>query len=260
MKYVDRQKVILCFVDRASRYVCNNWMHYLSSVYSVTIPLHVSCLLVAHHQEVTMYICNNWYVLFFLVDCLRAWFEFHSNLLKMEKLQARNMYEVIYKIYGTGAAIYTEVVVARSTGPNRPNCEFRVLLRSFAETAWKVEKTSPRTLAKTDLAASQCHHDNVPSYTTVLNQQFLAKQNMAVNPYPPYTRDLSSCDFLFFSKSETKSERTPVRYHCEDPGRNAECTCHCDRKGLTASVQKWRRRWSRCLHEGGNYFEGDGGR
>jgi hypothetical protein len=30
-------------------------MHYLSSVYSVIIPLHVSGLLVAHYQEVTMY-------------------------------------------------------------------------------------------------------------------------------------------------------------------------------------------------------------
>jgi hypothetical protein len=36
---------------------CNetNLMHYLSSVYSVTMPLHVLGLLVAHHQEVTMY-------------------------------------------------------------------------------------------------------------------------------------------------------------------------------------------------------------
>jgi hypothetical protein len=55
-------------------YNCNafneaNVMHYLSSVYSVTIPLHVSGLLVAHHQEVTMYICNKWYVLYILVDC-----------------------------------------------------------------------------------------------------------------------------------------------------------------------------------------------
>jgi hypothetical protein len=47
-------------------------MHYLSSVYSVTILLHVSVLLVAHHQEVTMYICDNWYVLHVLVDCRRA--------------------------------------------------------------------------------------------------------------------------------------------------------------------------------------------
>jgi hypothetical protein len=41
-----------------SIYACNetNLMHYLSSVYSVTIPLHVSGLLVAHHQEVTIYI------------------------------------------------------------------------------------------------------------------------------------------------------------------------------------------------------------
>jgi hypothetical protein len=44
-------------------------MHYLSSVYSVTIPLHVSGPLVAHHQEITMYICDNWYVLCVLVDC-----------------------------------------------------------------------------------------------------------------------------------------------------------------------------------------------
>jgi hypothetical protein len=42
---------------------------YLQFVYSVTIPLHVSGLLVAQHQEVTMYVCNNWYVLYALVDC-----------------------------------------------------------------------------------------------------------------------------------------------------------------------------------------------
>jgi hypothetical protein len=56
-------------------YTCNetNLMHYLSSVYSVTIPLHVSGLLVAHHQEVAMYICDNWYVLYVLVDCRLAW-------------------------------------------------------------------------------------------------------------------------------------------------------------------------------------------
>jgi hypothetical protein len=58
-----------------SIYACNetNLMLYLSSVYSVTIPLQVSGLLAAHHQEVTMYICNNWYVLYVLVDCQLAW-------------------------------------------------------------------------------------------------------------------------------------------------------------------------------------------
>jgi hypothetical protein len=38
-------------------------------------------------------------------------------------------------IFRTGAAISTAVVVARSTGPDRPNCEFWFLLQSFAATA-----------------------------------------------------------------------------------------------------------------------------
>jgi hypothetical protein len=48
-------RVFLCFVDRASRYIYvikTNWTHYLSSVYFVSKPLHVSGVFVAHHQEV----------------------------------------------------------------------------------------------------------------------------------------------------------------------------------------------------------------
>jgi hypothetical protein len=53
-------------------------MRYLSSVYSVTIHLHVSGLLVAHHQEVTMYICDSWYVLYVLGDCWWARMEWKT--------------------------------------------------------------------------------------------------------------------------------------------------------------------------------------
>jgi hypothetical protein len=31
-------------------------------------------------------------------------------------------------------------------------------------------------------------------------------------------------------------------------------------KGFQEAFQKWRRVWNRCLHAGGNYFEGNGGR
>jgi hypothetical protein len=43
--------------------------------------------------------------------------------------------EVVPKIFRIGAAIYTAVVVAQSSGPDRQNSEFRVLLPSFMETA-----------------------------------------------------------------------------------------------------------------------------
>ena len=44
-----------CFIGGASRYIRvikTNLIHYLSSVYFVNQPLHVSGMFVAHHQEV----------------------------------------------------------------------------------------------------------------------------------------------------------------------------------------------------------------
>jgi hypothetical protein len=81
-------------------------------------------------------------------------------------------YEVVTKIFRNGAAISTAVVVARSTGPNRSNCEFRVLLRRFAATVWKRAKTSPKRWREQTWLL---HHDNAPSHTSVLTQQCLAK-------------------------------------------------------------------------------------
>jgi hypothetical protein len=48
---------------------------YLQIIQSLYVYVHVSVLLVAHHQEVTMCICDNWYVLYVLVDCQQAWIE-----------------------------------------------------------------------------------------------------------------------------------------------------------------------------------------
>jgi hypothetical protein len=42
---------------------------------------------------------------------------------------------VTFKIFRTGGAFYAAVVLARSTVPNWPNCEFRVLLRSLVAAA-----------------------------------------------------------------------------------------------------------------------------
>jgi hypothetical protein len=50
-------------------------MHYLSSVYSVTILLHVSGLLVSHNQEVTMYICDNTYQLSHIYIVTSWWWD-----------------------------------------------------------------------------------------------------------------------------------------------------------------------------------------
>jgi histone-lysine N-methyltransferase SETMAR len=54
---------------------------------------------------------------------------------------------------------------------------------------------------------SQLHHDNAPSHTTVLTQQFLAKDNMDLIPHPPYSPDSAPCDFFIFLKIKLKLKR-----------------------------------------------------
>jgi hypothetical protein len=80
-------------------------------------------------------------------------------------------YKVVSKIFRTGAAIYTVVVVARSTGPKRLNREFRV----YCDVLRRLRQNVRRCLELWRESTSLLHHDNAPSHTCVLTQQLLDK-------------------------------------------------------------------------------------
>jgi hypothetical protein len=67
MKRFLLHRLFFCFVERASRYMRvmkpTLYTIYLKFVHSFTIPLYVSGLLLAHHQEAAMYMYYSWYVL-----------------------------------------------------------------------------------------------------------------------------------------------------------------------------------------------------
>ncbi|GFT95802.1 putative transposase [Trichonephila clavipes] len=44
------------------------------------------------------------------------------------------------------------------------------------------------------------HHDNAPCHAAISVNRFLASKNIPVAPQPPYSPDLSPCDFFFFPK------------------------------------------------------------
>jgi hypothetical protein len=48
------------------------------------------------------------------------------------------------------------------------------------------------------------YHDNAPSHTSVLTQQFLANYIMAVIPHPPYSPDLAPFDFVLLLKMKLR--------------------------------------------------------
>jgi hypothetical protein len=97
--------------------------------------------------------------------------------------------------------MYTAVVLARNTGPNRPDCEFRVLLRLLRRLREKVRRRRPELWREQTWLL---HHDNDPSHTSVLTQQFLAKHKITFIPYAQYSPDLAPCDLSLFPKIKLK--------------------------------------------------------
>jgi hypothetical protein len=80
-------------------------------------------------------------------------------------------YEVVSKIFRTGATNHIAVVAQRIC-PNRPNCEFRVLLRLLRRLRENVRRRRPELWQEQTWLL---HHDNAPFHIFVLTQQFLAK-------------------------------------------------------------------------------------
>ena len=105
----------------------------------------------------------------------------------------------------------------------------------FAETAWKRAKTSPQTLARTDLAASPWQRpvSHFRPHPPVSGE----KQN-GCHPPPTTLPWFGTLWRLPISKNEIEAERTPVWYNWGDTSRIAESAWHFDRKGLLGSVPK----------------------
>jgi hypothetical protein len=68
------------------------------------------------------------------------------------------------------------------------------------------------------------HHDNAPSHTSLVVQQFLAEKSIPVITQPPYSPDLAPSDFWLFPtlKMGLKVTRFATMEDIECDGRTAE--------------------------------------
>ena len=94
----------------------------------------------------------------------------------------------------------------------------------------------------------------------VITHQFLVKNKIAVIHYPPYSPDLAPYDFFLSPKMKLKLKGHRFDTIEEIQAESQRVLDTLTEKNFQEAFQKWRRRWDRCLHAGGNYFERDGGR
>jgi len=100
-------------------------------------------------------------------------------------------------------------------------------------------------------------HDNVPSHSSFLVRDFLAKHATTVLPQPPYSPNFAPADFFLFPKlkSTLKGRRfesieaikTNSLAHLRSISKNAFQEC----------FKTLKKCWQRCIQSRGDFFEGD---
>ncbi|PAA93177.1 hypothetical protein BOX15_Mlig033582g1 [Macrostomum lignano] len=115
-----------------------------------------------------------------------------------------------------------------------------------------LRKKRPQTLELGPLLL----HDNASSHTARIVQDLLRDYQWEVLPHPPYSPDLSPCDFDLFPK--LNNQLRGRRFHCLDDlisevGRIAKDLCE---SSAADGIQKLPGRWERTIQVNGSYFEG----
>lgn len=99
------------------------------------------------------------------------------------------------------------------------------------------------------------HHDNVPSHTSLIVREVLAKHNVTTLPQPPYSPDLAPPDFFLFPqiKGSLKGHRFGTIEAIQAVSTGCLNSLAVD--DFQEAYDNSEKRWQRCIDAGGSYFE-----
>ena len=98
-------------------------------------------------------------------------------------------------------------------------------------------------------------HDNAPSHRAVVVQEFLARKQVCTLNHPPYSPDLSPCDYFLFLKL-----KLPLKGRYFDDVKNIQWAVTSKLRDIPQTVMQRSfksllQRETRCIDAGGMYFE-----
>ena len=96
-------------------------------------------------------------------------------------------------------------------------------------------------------------HDNASSHKCEVVKSFLASEKVKVLNHPPYSSDLSPCDFFLFPR--LKKMLSGNKY----TSRNSliyQCLQQILKEDYLSAFRDWVKRLQKCISVKGEYFEG----
>ena len=138
--------------------------------------------------------------------------------------------------------------------PRRPDRERPVLLQCSSPSKRGHSAKTTWTVARGQLAAPWWQCTLSPSSR---NAEFLAHNSIITLPRPPYSPDLTPCDFFLFPKMKLQLKGRRFDKVEEIKRESQNVLGRLREQDFQHAFQQWQRRWDRCVAAQGDYFEGD---
>ena len=120
----------------------------------------------------------------------------------------------------------------------------------------KVKKFYELKRPSTGLRGINLLHDNAPAHKSKVVVEYLEEEKVNVLDHPPYSPDLSPCDFFLFPR--LKKMLSGRRFNTRSALGSAvyQCLRLIPRADYSDAFRQWKVRLQKCISAGGEYFEG----
>ena len=99
-------------------------------------------------------------------------------------------------------------------------------------------------------------HDNAPAHKYATIQEYLKESGLDVLDHPPYSPDLSLCNFLLFSRLKEMLAGHRFESGCGIGSAVYKCLQHIPKEDYRVAFLKWVDRCKMCVEADQAYFEG----
>ena len=109
---------------------------------------------------------------------------------------------------------------------------------------------------RTGVRSIKLLHDNAPAYKSATVQEYLKESGLNILDHPPYSPDLSPCDFWLFPRLREMLLGHCFESRCGIGSVVYQCLQHIPKEDYRAAFRKWGDRCKMCVVADGAYIEG----
>ena len=113
------------------------------------------------------------------------------------------------------------------------------------------QKRRPRT----GVRGIKLLHDNAPAHKSAMVQEYLKESGLDVLDHPPYSPDLSPCDFWLFPRLEEMLAGHRFESRCGIGSAVYQCLQPIPKEDYRAAFQKWVDQCKICVEADGTYLK-----